>query len=215
MNNSICATYHEKNIAKCHLKNRGFSLIEIMICSFILSLGLLGLAGMQSMAVKSTVEVQQRNLANSLMGDITERMQFNRLWLLDAGNNYAIASLMSEDLAAPACVGVGGIFTNCSGEDIKDNDLFEWKQKFTGADINAGADAENGLVEADACIAVQPIAGSNGELVEVVISWFSTVKSKDAATGGEDNDLTTTCGSLDENKHRRQISIEIYISKSS
>ena len=211
MNYSISTIYYEKNIARRHLKNRGFSLIEIMICSFILALGLLGLAGMQSMAVKSTVEVQQRNLANSLMGDITERMQFNRLWLLDAGNNYAIESLMDEDLEAPACVGAGGVFTNCSGEDIKDNDLFEWKQKFTGAD----AGAESGLVEADACIAVQPIAGSNGELVEVVISWFSTVKSKDAATGALDNDLTTTCGSLDENKHRRQISLEIYISKSS
>jgi len=214
MNNSRYTIFHEINTAKCHLKSRGFSLIEIMICSFILALGLLGLAGMQSMAVKSTVEVQQRNLANSLMGDITERMQFNHLWLLDAGNNYAIASLMDEELTAPACVGVGGVFTNCTGEDIKNNDLFEWKQKFTGADINAGADTENGLVEADACIAVQPIAGSNGELVEVVISWFSTVKSKDAATGALDNDLTTTCGSMDENKHRRQISLEIYISKS-
>ena len=48
------------------MKQRGFSLIEIMISSFILALGLLGLARMQSTAVKSTIEIEQRNLANSL-----------------------------------------------------------------------------------------------------------------------------------------------------
>ena len=45
-------------------KNKGFSLVEIMISGFILALGLLGLAGMQSTAVKSTIEIQQRTLAN-------------------------------------------------------------------------------------------------------------------------------------------------------
>ena len=74
------------------MKMRGFSLIEIMISSFILALGVLGLVSMQSIALKSTVEIQQRTLANSLIADISERMQLNRLWLQAAGNNYAIAS---------------------------------------------------------------------------------------------------------------------------
>ena len=162
-------------------KNKGFSLVEIMISGFILALGLLGLAGMQSTAVKSTIEIQQRTLANSLVVDITERMQLNRLWLLDAGNNYAIDSLTDATLSAPNCVSSGGVFTNCSGENIKNNDLYEWKQKFIGAGINNSSAGENGLVEADACIAVASVTGSDGELVQVVVSWFSTVKSKDAA----------------------------------
>jgi len=204
-----------KNCAKHHLKNSGFSLIEIMISAFILALGLLGLAGMQSMAVKSTIEVQQRNLANSLMGEITERMQFNHSWLREAGNNYAIASLMDAELAAPACVSSNGVFSNCSGEDIKNNDLYEWKQKFTGAGVNAGANTESGLVSADACIAVEDISGENAELVEVVISWFSTIESKDAAAEQAADLLVSTCGSMDNNKHRRQVRIETYVSKSS
>ncbi|WP_169337473.1 type IV pilus modification protein PilV [Psychromonas hadalis] len=194
-------------------KNNGFSLIEIMISGFILALGLLGLAGMQSTAVKSTIEIGQRTLANSLISDITERMQLNRLWLLKTGNSYAVDSLSDANLSAPDCVNSDGVFSNCSGEDIKKNDLYEWKQKFLGAEINNSTSGENGLIEADACIAVSAIAGSDGELVEVVISWFSTVKSKDAAPDPSSTDLTATCGTA--NRYRRQLSIETYISKSS
>lgn len=195
---------------------RGFSLIEIMISGFILALGLLGLAGMQSTAVKSTIEIQQRTLANSLVTDITERMQLNRYWLLEAGNSYAIDSLTDANLSAPSCVGSGGVFSNCSGADIKTNDLYEWKQKFIGAEINNSSAGENGLIEADACIAVKPATGSDGEVAQVVISWFSTVKSKDAAHASASTALTATCGSDGStNKHRRQLSIETYISKSS
>ncbi len=197
-------------------KSGGFSLIEILISGFILALGLLGLAGMQSTAVKSTIEIQQRTLANSLIADITERMQLNRLWLLETGNSYAIESLTTATLSTPSCVGSGGVFTNCSGEDIKNNDLYEWKQKFIGAGINNSSAGENGLIEADACIAVKSATGSDGELVQIVISWFSTVKSKDAAHASASTDLTATCGSDGSvNRNRRQLSIESYISKSS
>jgi type IV pilus assembly protein PilV len=203
----------QKNSFNFKLNNKGFSLIEIMISGFILALGLLGLAGMQSTAVKSSIEIQQRTLANSLVTDITERMQLNRLWLLEGSNNYSISSLADANLSAPSCVGSGGVFINCTGEDIKNNDLYEWKQKFSGAEINNSTTGENGLIEADACIAVKSIAGADGELVKVVVSWFSTVKSKDAAHGVDLTDLTATCGN--GNRHRRQLSIETYISKSS
>lgn len=198
---------------KLSVHHSGFSLIEIMISGFILALGLLGLAGMQSTAIKSTIEIEQRSLANSLIVDITERMQLNRLWLLEVGNNYALASLLDANLSVPSCVSSNGTFFNCSGEDIKNNDLYEWKQKFSGGETNATTVAENGLVAADACIAVSSAPNSNGELVEVVISWFSTVKSKDAAAASAATDLTATCGAGDNNKHRRQLSIKTFISK--
>lgn len=197
------------------LNNSGFSLIEIMVSGFILALGLLGLAGMQSTAVKSTIEIQQRTLANSLITDIIERMKLNHLWLQQVNNNYAINSLKNEVLSLPSCVNANSTFSNCSGEEIKNNDLYEWKKKFSGAEINNSSAGENGLIEADACIAVKSIAGSDGELVEVVISWFSTVESKDAAHDAALTDLRATCGSSEYNRNRRQLSIETYISKSS
>lgn len=190
------------------MKMRGFSLIEIMISSFILALGVLGLVSMQSMALKSTVEIQQRTLANSLIADISERMQLNRLWLQAAGNNYAIASLMQADLSAPNCVATGGVFDNCSGEDIKNNDLYEWKNKFTGANVAGDTRRNTGLIDADACIAVD----SEGRNI-IVLSWFSTVKSTDAAAGAASTDLISKCGLASVS--RRQLMVKAYIGKSS
>ncbi|WP_019615580.1 type IV pilus modification protein PilV [Psychromonas ossibalaenae] len=193
------------------MKMHGFSLIEIMITSFILALGLLGLAGMQSTAVKSNIEIQQRTLANALITDINERMQLNRVWLQEDGNDYAIASLMGAELSAPSCVGYDGVFTNCSGADIKNNDLYEWKQKFLGAEIDSGSTTEHGLIDADACIEVT----EEGNIVvsQIVLSWYSTIKSKDAASGSDVLSIFNKCGTASSS--RRQLTAKSKISKSS
>ncbi|MDA7745770.1 type IV pilus modification protein PilV [Psychromonas sp.] len=187
---------------------RGFSLLEIMISSFILALGLLGLAGMQSTAVKSSVEIQQRTLANSLLSDISERMQLNKGWLKQTGNSYAINSLIDAELTQPDCIGSGGVFVNCSGEDVKNNDLYEWKDKFIGAHVVSATGIESGLIGADACIE----ADSTGKSM-IVLSWYSTVKSLDAAIDSGSTSLSFKCG--EASLHRRQLSVQTYISKSS
>lgn len=188
------------------MKINGFSLIEVMISSFILALALLGLAGMQSTAVKSRIEIQQRSLANSLLADISERMLLNRLWQQKAGNNYAVTSLMKADLSAPGCIGAGGTFDNCSGEDIKNNDLYEWKKKFLGANTLSSAGFNSGLISADACIDV----ASSG-VSTIILSWFSTVKSKDAAAGRDPDSLAYRCG--EAGASRRQLMVEVFTGK--
>lgn len=190
------------------MKQTGFSLLEVMISSFILALGLLGLAGMQSTAVKSSVEVQQRNLANSLISDINERMLLNKAWVQEAGNSYAIDSLMDAELSQPDCVGTGGVFVSCSGSEVKDNDLFEWKEKLIGAHVVSANGFDSGLIGADACIESDSL-GKN----RIVLSWYSTVQSLDAAVNEDASSISFKCG--DASSYRRQISVETYISKSS
>jgi type IV pilus assembly protein PilV len=190
------------------MKMSGFSLIEVLISSFILALGLLGLAGMQSTAVKSTVEVQQRTLANSLISDISERMQLNRLWLLESGNDYAITSLMKTELSRPSCVAQDGTFSNCSGEGIKNNDLYEWKNKLIGAHTVSDTGNDAGLVGADACIGVDGSGVST-----IILSWYSTVKSKDAAADSGTSSLAYQCG--EASAFRRQLIAQVYTGKSS
>lgn len=189
------------------MKMNGFSLIEIMITSFILALGLLGLVGMQSTAIKSAVEVQQRTLANSLLSEISERMRLNRQWLQKTGNDYSIASLTAADLSSPTCVAASGAFDNCSGEDIKNNDLYQWKEKLLGANSVTETGGHSGLIEADACIEVD----SEGRTV-IVLSWLSTVKSQDAAAGSASTDLSSKCGVARD--YRRQLMAKVYSVKS-
>jgi len=189
------------------MKITGFSLIEVMISSFILALGLLSLAGMQSMAVKSMVEVQQRTLANALALEIAERMQLNRLWQQSDGHNYAIASLIDANLSVPSCVGAGGVFDNCSGEDIKNNDLYEWRNKLLGAYTLSDTASNAGLIGADACIEV-----TSSGVSTIILSWLSTVKSIDAAAASDPSSLAFKCG--EASAYRRQLTVDVYIGKS-
>jgi hypothetical protein len=83
---------------------------------------------MQSMAVKSTIEIQQRSLANSLVIDITERMQLNHVWLLEPGNNYVISSLTDASLSAPTCVDANGEFSTSKLRKSKVYYKMDWEK---------------------------------------------------------------------------------------
>lgn len=56
----------------------GFSLLEILITIFIVTVGLLGLAGMQVLAQETELESYQRAQAVVLMNDIVDRISANR-----------------------------------------------------------------------------------------------------------------------------------------
>ena len=57
---------------------QGFSLIEGMIASAILAVGLLGMAAMQGMALVKNIDAKELTATVTLASDILERIQFNR-----------------------------------------------------------------------------------------------------------------------------------------
>jgi type IV pilus assembly protein PilV len=59
-------------------KQSGFSLLEIMIAVLILSIGLLGMAAMQAVALSSNQEAQFRIQALAIAEDLSSRMRANR-----------------------------------------------------------------------------------------------------------------------------------------
>lgn len=56
----------------------GFSLIEAMIASIVLTVGLLALAGMQSIALIRNIDAHETSRVTSLAADMIERIEFNR-----------------------------------------------------------------------------------------------------------------------------------------
>jgi type IV pilus assembly protein PilV len=87
---------------KC--KNKGFTLLEIMISVFVLAVGLLGLANLQMLSLKNNHSAQYRTSATVNAYDIMDRMRLNR------AADYTIAMA-----ATP------------SGSTLKDTDLLAWK----------------------------------------------------------------------------------------
>jgi len=67
---------------------RGFTLIEILIAMLVLTIGLLGLVGMQAAAQNAELESYQRAQAMVLMNDIVDRVNANR----KAATCYAITT---------------------------------------------------------------------------------------------------------------------------
>lgn len=102
-------------------KQRGFTLIEVLITLLILSIGLLGLAGLQMTALKLNDSAERRSQATILAYDILDRMRANRS-AAESGS-YNITTATSP--AAASCVGASA---NCSATDMKNYDLYEWRQ---------------------------------------------------------------------------------------
>lgn len=86
----------------------GFSLIEMLVTVLILSIGLLGLAGLQATGLRNNMSAYQRTQASVLATDILDRMRANRTVAL--AGTYDIAM----NAAAPA------------GATLKDIDLQDW-----------------------------------------------------------------------------------------
>lgn len=93
-------------MTKCnwmHSKQTGFSLLEVLISIFILAIGLLGLAALQTTSLKNNHSAQYRTTATVLTYDIIERMRLNQ--------NADYTLLLANDP---------------SGATLKDLDLIDW-----------------------------------------------------------------------------------------
>jgi len=63
-----------------HMRTRqsGFSLVEMLVATLVLSLGLLGIAGMQTLSLRNNNNAYLRTQANLLAYDIVDSMRANR-----------------------------------------------------------------------------------------------------------------------------------------
>ena len=61
-----------------HRRSRGFSLVEALVALLVLSIGLLGIAGLQLTAMRNNQAAYLRSQAVALADDILERIRANR-----------------------------------------------------------------------------------------------------------------------------------------
>ncbi len=95
--------------------NAGFTLIEILVAVTIMSIGLLGLAGLQVTALKNSNSSHHRTIATMLANDIVDRARAN------AGGNYTYMGGGAPGLDGN-CETVGG----CSAAQMANNDISRW-----------------------------------------------------------------------------------------
>ena len=137
-------------------KNRGFSLIEVLVTIVILLVGLLGLAGLQGRALTSQMESYQRSQALVLLKDMADRIDANR----KNAASYITATPLGTGATCP------------TGASIAAQDLCAWNNTLQGAAETQGGAPVGAMIGARGCV-YQNAAPASGVATtySVVVAW--------------------------------------------
>lgn len=116
--------HHRKLTLPCH-RARGFSLLEVLISMVVLSIGLLGLAGLQTMGLRNNHSAYLRSQATLLAYDIADRMRANRRTAIDDGS-YSLTLNATPATPAKDCT-----TTTCAPAELAAYDLYHWFKRLT------------------------------------------------------------------------------------
>lgn len=106
---------------RIHRRGRGFSLIEVMVAVFVLSIGLLGMAALMATSLRNNQSADYRSQAVNLAYDALEMMRANVV------NTQAYARDYSSPTAA--CAGNEVPFTYGGGPELFSEDRNYWARK--------------------------------------------------------------------------------------
>ena len=185
-------------------RQRGSSLIEVLISMVVLAIGLLGLAGLQSRVSVAEMESYQRTQALLLVQDMADRIATNSSALrADIKNptptNVYTTTLNKTDVGASTCDPKG-----LTGAAL---DLCEWGNAIAGASESASGGQKIGtLTNGRGCVR-RPT--DDKYLYLVAVSWQGRIATKSPPTSQID------CGSgqyTDVNK-RRVVTLTVRIAK--
>jgi type IV pilus assembly protein PilV len=116
-------------------KASGFTLIEVLIAMVILSVGLLGLAGLQAAGLRNNQSAYYRSQATLLAYNIADRIRAN---IDDAGKlaDSTYVTLAPADAAVQADCST--VSATCTTADMAENDLFEWNSALAALPSGTG-----------------------------------------------------------------------------
>lgn len=135
-------------------RQHGVTMLEVLIAIFILTLGLLGAAGIQSQMQMAEIEAYQRAQAIVLLRDMVDRVNANR---------KAAAGYVTVDALGAAAQDCAGLAT------VAETDLCQWNNALVGAAETKGGQSLGAMTTARGCI-TNPVAIMPREIV-VAVAW--------------------------------------------
>jgi len=158
-------------------RQRGMTLLEILIAVSILSIGLLGLAHLQLFGLESTDDSYRRSMASYVASDLSDRMRANRQGAKD-GEYDSLDSSSPPTLTDPGCLTSG-----CSRAQMAIIDKIQWLNHFTDMGIDttwvAMLDGGKGVIS------------RSGDRVTITITWKNTETSWDTTNSERTNVVRT------------------------
>lgn len=132
---------------------RGTTLVEVLISVLIMSIGMLGIAGLQAFSMSSSHQASMRSQAVILARDMADRMRANRLAVRAvAPNNYGtVAPAKNNCRAAYSAVTAAPVA--CNPTALAADDVWDWMDRVT-RQLPAG--------EGEVCVDSTPDDGAAG-----------------------------------------------------
>jgi len=182
---------------------RGFSLLELLVALVIFSIGLLAVAGLQTVSKSANYEGMQRTTASQIAGGLLEDMRMNG----DAIDVYRTAAAIGGGSRGGEPVPNCSTGAECNAAQKAAHDLWFWEQALDGnLETNAGGDGTGGLVLPTLCIDGPAVGGAG--IYRVTITWRGTASIVNTVNNG--------CGAATgnygaSNEFRRIIQIPTFI----
>lgn len=180
----------------------GFSLIELLVALIVFSIGMLAVAGLQTVSKRANYESLQRTTAAQLANAVLEDMRTN-------GGGMAIY-LAAGDIGggsrgaqpAPSC----RVGAECNAEQKAAFDLWSWEQMLDGNLETIAGTAAGGLLLPTLCV-TGPVGGGAGTY-RVSIVWRGSATISNA--------VANACGLASgnygaQNELRRIVQIPTFI----
>lgn len=180
----------------------GFSLIELLVALIVFSVGLLAVAGLQTVSKQANFEALQRTAGSQIAYGLLEDMRVNG----DAIDIYLAAGDVGGGSRggepAPNCTGV----SECTAAQKASHDLWFWEQVLDGNLEMSGNAGAGGLVLPTLCVAGP--AGGGAGMYTITIAWRGTASMTNANA--------SACGTAGgnygaANEFRRIMQIPTYI----
>lgn len=162
---------------------KGFTLIEMLVAVVILSIGLLGLAGLQARSLQFNSSSAQRSQATILAYDMIDRMRANK--------DQAVAGAYDLDLATGPSGTINCETGTCVTADLANYDRNQWLCLLGNWDAEAACGnfgIQGLLLEGDGKITRVVNAGMT--VVTVTIRWTDD-RSQDTTTTNENKSRFT------------------------
>jgi len=144
---------------------KGFTLLEVLIALLVLSVGLLGLAGLQLTGLRNNHSAQLRGQATQFAYDMVDQMRANPVGMAASAYNSPTGASTANCLTT----------TGCTPAQMAKHDMSEWEASIAAtlpdgkAIICLDADPEDGTSALKAC--------SGGGSIYAVKIWWTDDRS--------------------------------------
>lgn len=136
-----------KNMTRPFNQTKGFSLVEVLITVLVLSIGMLGIAGMQTTSLRLSSEAHLRSQATEIAYDLFARIRAN------PAADYTVANPGNGNC----------IDQECTPDQIRDFDLTFWNNQLVNQFPNGVATITSNDVD-------------NVTYIQLTINWYERVE---------------------------------------